>query len=143
GKEKPVSSLIPLPMTEPEKSDARNYEPGQVVQFRQHRKGVRAGSRWTVLSASRKGLQLEQETGDKTDLDLTKTDDFEVYRKADLPLAKGDLIRITRNGRDAKEKSISNGQLLHVETIDKKGRIVCRTFAGKAGYILPANFGHL
>jgi len=138
-----VLSLVNLSMTEAQKSDTRNYLPGHVLQFSRGRDNIKRGSRWTVMSAAGSALILSDDKAQTVQLSLEQSDDFEVYQKTEIPLAKGDKIRVTRNGYDEREKRLNNGQLLTVDGFDRQGRILTTSFAGKASYTLPPNYGHL
>jgi uncharacterized protein YbaA (DUF1428 family) len=142
-KETPFSRLAPLSMTVAEKQDVRNYQPGLMLQFSQNRKGIKRGSRWSVAACTSKELLIENTEGEILSFPPTKAEDFEVYQQATIDLAKGDLIRITRNGFDTTEKRLNNGQLLKVSGLDKKGRLLARHPDGTTTYTLDKEFGHL
>jgi len=141
--ETPVLSLVNLSMTAAQKNDARNFLPGHVLQFSRSRDGFKRGSRWAVMSAAGSTLILSDDKGRTAPLSLSQDDEFEVYQKTEIPLAKGDKIRISRNGYDVTEKRLNNGQLLTVDGFDKKGRIMTTSLAGKASYTLAPDYGHL
>lgn len=137
------SRLASLSMTLAEKSDVRNYQPGLVLQFSQNRKGIKRGSRWSVVSCTDKELAIQNSDGELISFPPTKPEDFEVYQPTTIDLAKGDLIRVTRNSQDTKEKRLNNGQLLQVTGTDKKGRLLARHPDGTTTYTLDKEFGHL
>ncbi len=143
GKEVTVPVLAPLPLTKAEKGDTRHYQAGLVLQFTQNCKGIQRGSRWTVSEIAGKDLQLKDDKGRSVLFPVSKVDDFEIYRQTEIALVKGDMIRVTRNSSDAKDKRLNNGQMLKVAGFDKKGRIITKSLAGKAGYTLGAQFGHI
>lgn len=137
-----ITRLVNLSMTGAEKTDARNYEPGQALQFVQNQEGVRRGSRWTVGGAKGKALILKNEDDVAMDFTLAKVEDFEVYQQTDMPVSPGDRLRITRNGFDAGNKRLNNGQTLDVVSINQD-TIVLRQANGRAKYTIPITFGHL
>jgi len=137
-----VPRLVNLSMTSAEKSDARNYERGHVLQFGQNREGIRRGSRWIVAAPKGKALMLKNNDGLMMDFPLTKVEDYEVYQQADMPVSPGDRLRITRNGFDAGNKRLNNGQMLDVVSMDQ-GKIILRHPDGRANYTLPVKFGHM
>jgi conjugative relaxase-like TrwC/TraI family protein len=142
-REIPVLSLVNLSMTEAEKSDPRNYAPGHILQFSQNRPGIVRGSRWAVKEAKAKELILENGKGQTLSFPASKTNDFDVYQQTEIALAKGDAIRITKNGFDAADKRLNNGQVLQVAGVDKKGRIIAETNGGRAIFTLDTQFGHV
>jgi ATP-dependent exoDNAse (exonuclease V) alpha subunit len=142
-KETTFSRLAVLSMTVAEKQDVRNYQPGLVLQFSQNRKGIKRGSRWSVASCTPKELLLTNIDDDMISFPPEKAEDFEVYQQTTIDLAKGDLVRITRNGFDTREKRLNNGQLLKVAGFDKKGQLLARHPDGTTTYTLGQEFGHL
>lgn len=141
-KEVMLPRLVNLSLTEAEKADTRNYEPGQVLQFGQNREGIKRGSRWTVAAVKKKILTLESDNGKTVKFQLDRVGDFEVYQKKDMPVSTGDRLRITRNGFDAENNRLNNGQMLDVVSVDKN-TIILRHPDGKLNYSLPVDFGHL
>ncbi len=62
---------------------------------------------------------------------------FSVYRQEKLPLAAGDMIRITGRGK-ADGHTLENGMLYRVKGFDDKDRVVLAN-----GWVLPKEFKHL
>jgi len=137
-----ISRLVNLSMTEAEKADVRNYQPGHMLQFGQNREGIKRGSRWTVTATKGKALTLANDDGVTVDFPLVKVEDFEVYQQTDMLVSPGDRLRITRNGFDAGNKRLNNGQMLDVMSVDQD-TITLRHPNGRATFILPVAFGHL
>ena len=125
GKEQQVVTWVPLHLTDPQKADATEYEPGYMVQFQQNAKGYAKGSRLIVGE------------GVQPPIDLAKR--FEVYRPVTLPLAAGDRVRITAGGKtkDGKHR-LANGDLLTIDGFTKSGDLVV-----DHGWIIDRDFGHL
>jgi conjugative relaxase-like TrwC/TraI family protein len=128
--------------TDAQKGDLRNYETGMVVEFHQNAKGFTRGDK-AVVTQGENGLLLQKQDGTKAALPMDKTDRFEVYRTRDIALAKGDRIRITRNGEakvegQAKGTRVNNGDIFTVEGFTKEGDI--RLEKGK---LLPKDWGHM
>jgi ATP-dependent exoDNAse (exonuclease V) alpha subunit len=74
---------------------------------------------------------------------LFQTNRFDVFRTRDIALARGDRIRITKNGEakvegQAKGTRLSNGDVFTVEGFTKEGDI--RLEKGK---LLPKDWGHM
>jgi conjugative relaxase-like TrwC/TraI family protein len=143
GCDKTVQRLINCNLTEAEKQDARNIEIGAVVQFNQHQVGIKRGSRWNVIGTKGDTLTLQNGRGEIKEFCCEKKNNaFDVYRVAELPLAEGDQLVITRNGTDQDGKRLNNGQALTVKRFDKKGGIVTFNPVSKATYKLAQDYGH-
>lgn len=125
GKERAVAVWVPTHLTDAEKADPTQYEPGTLVQFHQNAKGYTKGSRLIV------GEEAEPPT------ELAKR--FEVYRPAPLALAAGDRIRVTAGGttKDGKHR-LSNGTLFTVQGFNRRGDIIV-----DHGWVIDRDFGHL
>ncbi|MGC4031656.1 MAG: MobF family relaxase [Tepidisphaeraceae bacterium] len=95
-------------LTPAQRRDRVNYNDGDVVVFNQNAKGFTKGTRLTV------GIDS---------IPLNLADRFDVYRPAKLHLARGDSLRITRNGTTADGHSVRNGQTFTVERIAKDGTL--------------------
>ena len=123
--ERTVTTLVAAHLTDAQKADATEYEPGDVIQFHQNARGHTKGSR----------LVVGDETAPPTDLAAR----FEVYRAKPLALAVGDRIRVTAGGktRDGKHR-LSNGSLFTVEGFTAKGDIRVND-----GWVIDKDFGHL
>lgn len=138
-----ATRLVSLNRTEAEKGDWRNFDVGQVVQLSQNLPGMKRGSVWTVARRSAEGVFVRDEDGLTVPLPLEKSAHFELYRKTELLLAKGDTVRITRNGFDRDKNRLHNGQLLRVQGLRKNGELRLRNPVSKADYTLDTDFGHL
>jgi conjugative relaxase-like TrwC/TraI family protein len=124
-----------------QKGDARNYEPGMVVEFHQNAKGFTRGDK-AVVAGSENGLVLQKQDGARAALPIGQSKHFEVYRTREVALAKGDRLRITKNGEakvegQAKGTRLNNGDIFTVEGFTKDGDIRLEN-----GKLLPKNFGH-
>ncbi len=124
-KERMVTSWVPAHLTDAQKSDATEYDPGDLVQFQQNAPGYQKGTRLIVGKDG--GIPI----------DLAKR--FEVYRPMQLALAVGDRVRVTAGGKtkDGKHR-LSNGSLLTVEGFTKRGDIIVNH-----GWVIDCDFGHL
>jgi conjugative relaxase-like TrwC/TraI family protein len=142
-KEIAALKLSSLNLTEAEKGDWRHYKPDQVVQFNQNARGFRRGSAWIVREARDGKVRLVNEAGATASLPLKEARKFEVFERAEIALSKGDRVRITRNGFDARKKRLNNGQTLEVVSVSKTGRIALRGVGGKGEYELDQGFGHI
>jgi ATP-dependent exoDNAse (exonuclease V) alpha subunit len=142
--------------TDAEKTDVRNYEPGMVVDFHEAVAGTRkrtAGKRVTeggfekgeavvVTAVNAEVVTVMRNDGTQAALALNKSDRFQVSRTRELAIARGDRIRITKNGEakvegQTKETRINNGDIFTVEGFTKEGDIRLEN-----GKLLPKGWGH-
>jgi conjugative relaxase-like TrwC/TraI family protein len=123
--ERVLDTWIPARLTDAEKTDATNYEPGDMLQFHQNAPGHKNGSRLIVAE------------GEKPPVDCAGH--FEVYRPSHLALAVGDRVRVTVNGKDNSGKhKLTNGALFTVEGFTPQGDPIV-----DKGWVIPREFGHL
>jgi conjugative relaxase-like TrwC/TraI family protein len=125
GEQRLVNAWVPTHLTDAQKADPTEYEPGDLIQFHQNAPGYQKGSRLIV------GV------GVQPPIELAKR--FETYRPTPLALAAGDRVRVTAGGttRDGKHR-LSNGALLSVHGFTKRGDIIV-----DHGWIVDQDFGHL
>ncbi|QOJ14153.1 MAG: relaxase domain-containing protein [Planctomycetia bacterium] len=110
--------------TDAERSDAVNYSLGDVIVFHQNAKGYTKGQRVIVGEGP---------------LPLDQAGRFQVFRPGVLPVAPGDLLRITRNGMTADgEHRLNNGGLYTVKSFTTNGDIRLTN-----GWTVASNYGHL
>jgi conjugative relaxase-like TrwC/TraI family protein len=125
GKEHIMAAWAPAHLTDAQKADATNVNPGDLLQFHQHAPGHKRGSRLVVAG------------GEK--LPVQHADRFEVYRPVQLPLAVGDRVRVTANGKTADGKHrISNGAIYTVKGFTPQGDVIV-----DRGWVIDKEFGHL
>ena len=125
GEERIVKAWVPTHLTDAQKADPTQYEPGDLLQFHQNAPGYTKGSRLIV------GEEIKPPT------ELAKR--FEAYRPTQLALAVGDRVRVTAGGKtkDGKHR-LSNGSLLTVQGFTKRGDIIV-----DHGWVIDRDFGHL
>ena len=123
--ERIVTSWVPTHLTDAQKTDATEYEPGYMLQFHQNAKGFKKGSRLVA--------------GEGVELPTQHAKRFEVYRPVPLALAVGDRIRVTAGGKtkDGKHR-LSNGSLFTVEGFNQRGDLIVND-----GWVIDRDFGHL
>ena len=131
-----------LSWTEAQKGDVRNYQPGMLLEWHQNAKGFKRGEK-AVVTERGNGVILQKQDGTQTPIPLTQANRFDVYRTREIAIAKGDRIRITKNGAakvgaQAKESRLNNGDIFTVEGFTKEGDL--RLGNGK---LLPKDWGHL
>jgi hypothetical protein len=96
-------------LTTAERADAVNLAPGDIVVYHQNAKGIRKGERLVVGENPVLGEHADR---------------FAVFRRENLSLARGDVIRITQNGKTADGKHrLNNGALFSVKNFTAKGDI--------------------
>jgi len=141
GNDHTFVSRVSMGFTEAQKRDVRNYAPGMVVEFHQNAKGFTRGEK-AVVAEGADGLVLQKQDGTRSALPA-QANRFEVYRTREIAIARGDRIRITKNGEakvecQARGTRLNNGDIFTVEGFTKDGDI--RLEKGK---LLPKNWGHL
>jgi len=94
--------------------EAQYYKAGDVVRFGRDYKVIDAskGEYMRVVEASRGTITLEKSDGSRLNWEPRKHNHVEVYDAGHLPLAAGDMIRITRSDGELK-----NGEVARVESI--------------------------
>lgn len=140
-----VTRLAPLNLTEAEKADSCNIESGMVIQFNKSPfPDIKRGEKCVVGTLDNGTIELLHQSGRKTAFCLEKEkSSFELYYPDEMPIAKGDQVVITRNGKDVHDKRLTNGQVLTIKCIDTKGHILAESSHSKVVYSLPSDFGHL
>jgi conjugative relaxase-like TrwC/TraI family protein len=123
--ENSLTTWIPCHLTDAQKTDPTQFEPGDLIQFHQNAPGYVKGSRVLMDDTTRPPVELAGR--------------FEVYRPRQLPLAVGDRVRVTAGGKtkDGKHR-LSNGSLFTVEGFTKGGDLVV-----DHGWVIDREFGHL
>jgi ATP-dependent exoDNAse (exonuclease V) alpha subunit len=125
SKERVVTTWAPLHLTDPQKADVTQYDPGYLVQFKQNAKGHVKGSRLIVGEGAEPPVEL--------------ADRIEVYRPVPLALAVGDRVHLTAGGetKDRKHR-LANGSLFTIEGFTKRGDLIV-----DHGWVIDRDFGHL
>jgi len=155
GKERVFKARQTTGWTQAQKTDARNYEPGLVIDFNEAIAGERKrvnGARVTeggfakgetvaVLGAQGDGVRVMRRDGSEALLALEQAKRFQVSRVRDIAIARGDRIRITKNGElkldgQAKGTKVNNGDVYAVDGFTKDGDIRL-----EKGNILPKDWG--
>jgi conjugative relaxase-like TrwC/TraI family protein len=142
-KEIEVLRLNNLKLTEAQKTDWRSYKEGQVIQFNQNVPEIQRGSVWQVKETEKNRVVVHNDEGAEKQLPFHKSSAYEVYEPTQIFLAKGDMVKITRNSFDEQEKRLNNGQTLEVVAVTKKGSITLQNKASKSIYTLTKDFGHI
>jgi conjugative relaxase-like TrwC/TraI family protein len=138
-----ASKLENLNLTEAQKSDRRNFEKGQKIQFNQNVPKIKRGSIWAVAEVSDKEITIRSDEGQQQTLPLDRAAAFDVYRQSQIGLSNGDKVRVTRNSFDQEDKRLNNGQMLEVASVTKRGKVILTNKASKVTYTLNKDFGHI
>lgn len=142
-KELKADRLKNLNLTEAQKSDWRNFNEGQTIQFNQNVKGAKRGSVWKVIRTGSEGIELTGPDSENLALPLAKSKTFDAFDQSEIGLSKGDQVRLTRNGFDKNDKRLTNGQTLEVVAINRKGKVLLRNAQSHVTYEVDKEFGHL
>lgn len=139
GAERVFAQFHGLQWSEAERSLPENYREGFLVQFHQNAKGFGRGELFRVIGARESGcIEVRGEKGNTRILDLKLASRFTVFEERMIQLAKGDMIKITRNGESLNGKRLNNGNLLMVADFTKSGDIKLSN-----GAVLSSGHGHL
>lgn len=126
--------------TEAQRSVLANYQTGLVVQFHQNSSGnlfIR-GERATVLSIGKDHVIVRNSPTDPPKkLPLAETAKFTVYDIELLPVAAGERLRITANGKALDGSRLNNGATFQVKEILPSGDLQMTN-----GIIVGRDFGH-
>lgn len=123
GEERRFQTQKSLNWTESEKQDEEGYKKGMMVQFHKRTEHYRHGYRYKVNGHDEKGNVRIKRGEEEAILDLKTHQNFQVFEKRELAIAKGDHIRITGNGKSIDSKPVHNGQIHKVEGFDPSGNI--------------------
>jgi hypothetical protein len=123
GEEREFLRLVPLHLTEAQRRDPLNYQPGDVLQFLQNAPGHRRGERLAVGEGPAPLAQAAR---------------FQAYRPEALRVAVGDRLRVTQNGTTADGHRLNNGENVTVKGFTPAGDLV-----DQRGWVITRDFGHL
>ena len=125
GDERTFQILENANLTPAERGDGVNYVTGDVLVLHQNAKGFTRGDRVAV-------------SGDRP-LPLEQAERFQVFHASTLKLARGDMVRITKNGPTADGKHrLNNGAIYKVKNFDDDGNIVFSN-----GWTVGKNWGFI
>jgi hypothetical protein len=117
-----------------------NYQAGDLVQWHQHAPGFKSGERVAVIGREGDAVQVETAEGTVKALPVQHADRFELYRETTLPVAEGDVLRVSKNGytADGKKRRLNNGDLITVKAFTPEGDII-----DHRGWHIGKEYGHL
>ena len=125
GKERLFHAWTPSRLTEAQKADPTEYDPGDMIQFQQNAPGHPKGSRIILEEGSEPPITLANR--------------FELYRPVELTLAVGDRIRVTAGGKtkDGAHR-LSNGSMYTIRGFTARGDLIV-----DHDWVIDRDFGHL
>jgi conjugative relaxase-like TrwC/TraI family protein len=123
GEERTFDRLIPLHLTEAEKTDRHSYSAGDVLQFHKAAPKIKPGTR---IQATESNI-----------LPLGHAERFSVFRASSIKLAPGDLIQFTANGKTLDEHRLNNGDVFAVKGFTEAGNIELAN-----GWVVGKQFKH-
>jgi conjugative relaxase-like TrwC/TraI family protein len=132
-KERIVVALAPADLSEGQRRDSVNYEPGMIVDYHSNAKGSKKGQQFEVIRTGDSKVWVKPcspggaVTGAERELNLNTAPAFQVFEKKELELCPGDQVRITKNQtqirQDGVKISLKNGDIEVVREI-LPGRII-------------------
>jgi conjugative relaxase-like TrwC/TraI family protein len=125
---------VPLNWTNAEKSDVRNYRPGQVLEFHRAVKGVARYESLEVIGVENGKVVARNERGEGREFTAKQAKCFEVYERRAIEVAPNDKLLLMANWREPGFRT-TNGELVTVSRIDEQGRIHLQ-----GGRALPENY---
>lgn len=132
-------TLRKLNLTDAERADAAQYRSGLVVQFMQNAPGITKGERFRIEGMNDTGgVRAVSGDGREIALPLELAARFQVYDTRVLPLAAGDMVRITQNGMSEDGHRLNNGALYQVKGFTASGDIRLDN-----DWIVGRDYGHL
>jgi conjugative relaxase-like TrwC/TraI family protein len=139
GPERSFVQYHNLRWEEVDRRRAENYWEGLMVQFHQNVGGIWRGSRFQVAGPDGNGgVRMRDARGRQMMLPLEHASDFEVFEEREIRLARGDRIRITRNGTSDDGRRLNNGNIFTIGGFSRDGKITLNN-----GAVLAKNHGHL
>ncbi len=122
GEGRAMNRLEPLNWTLAEKSDLRNYQPGQVLVF--HRPTVFADRHeaFEIVSVKDKAVLVRNQDGEEAQVTQKQAKSFGVFAKREIEIAPGDVLLLQGNRRGP-DFNATNGQRVTVKQFDEQGRM--------------------
>jgi len=119
-RERLVTILDNRNLTIAQKQDPRSYEKGNIIQAGQNMKGIKRSDQLTVKDVKGGQVIIEDKRGKHHILPLNRAKDYDVYVPRQIPLSKGDEIRINKPRYDKENKRLNNGTVLKIKKFSKK-----------------------
>ncbi|MDN5215049.1 MobF family relaxase [Fulvivirgaceae bacterium BMA12] len=126
GKDRSFDILKNLSFTNSQKKDLVNYSENQVIRFVKNQKGgFKAGSHYEVLpDEKQKDISVRDlKSGEIFKLPHDNPEHYQVYQRAQVSIAKGDLIRLTNNSKTLENTKANNGTTYQIKGFTKTGNL--------------------
>ena len=134
--------LVPRNLSTAAKQDHRAYLEGDVIEFHARCKGgFRKGDRFEATGeADEQGRPLARAGVERrvVALPTDRAERFDLYRRRELPVAKGEKLRITKTSPLGEGRKINANTVVSVKAITRHGSIELED-----GRILSRNFCHV
>jgi len=125
---------VSLNWTTAQKTDLRNFRPGQFLGFHRDVKGIVKNETIEVIQVEDKRLVVRNSRGKKRTITSKQAKAFDVFERHAIDIAPGDKLLLSANRRDLAFRA-TNGEIVAVSEIDSKDRIHLED-----GRILPPSF---
>jgi hypothetical protein len=113
---------VALGWTTAQKSDWRNYRPGQVLSFHRIVKGIERNASLEVVRTDARGVIVRGGEGAERLVTKKQVKSFEVFERKDFEVAAGDQLLLTANCRQTGFFA-TNGEIATASHVDERGRI--------------------
>jgi ATP-dependent exoDNAse (exonuclease V) alpha subunit len=117
-----------------QKSEMRNFHPGQLLGFHRAVKGIAKNETVEVVRVEGNRLIVRNERGRTQTITPRQAKSFDVFERKSIEVAPSDRLLMTANCRDQGFRC-TNGEIVTVSRLDSKGRIHLED-----GRTLPRNF---
>jgi len=106
-----------LNWTEAQKRQAKNYQPGMVLEFHKAAKGIAKNEALEVLSANKTAVTARKANGAAVQVTARQANAFAVFEKQSIEVSAGDKLLLQANWRD-KSFRATNGELVTVAAVE-------------------------
>lgn len=116
-------TLRNMQLTKAEKELPESYKAGNYLVFHQNIKGIKAGSRFQIMSSNDNAINVRDISGRETSINISNASAFNIFSAKQISISQGDKIRITGNGKSNEGVHLFNGTSYQVEGFNKAGDI--------------------
>jgi ATP-dependent exoDNAse (exonuclease V) alpha subunit len=116
---------VPLNWTTAQRSDARNFHEGQVLEFHRAVRGAGKNEALEVVGVRGNKIVARNAHGEEREFTSKQARCFEVYASREIEVAPNDRLLLTANRRESGFHA-TNGELVTVSRVDEQGRIRLR-----------------
>jgi len=125
---------VSLSWTTAQKGDARNFRPGQILEFHRAIKGIARNAALEVVRVEGECVITRCASGGEHAVTRRHAKSFEVMEQRPIEVAVGDRLLLTANRRGSAFHA-TNGEVVTVREVDAAGRIHLQ-----GGRTLPADY---